>query len=269
MSVDHIVNAYFRHNSKPGEVGIEIEMEGDGILWMCGEEGETWSLHHDGSLRGNSAEYVLTRPVKRNEVDASLTMLKSNLDFYGFTIHDSIRAGVHAHINVGDLTFTQVLSFACAYFVLEIPLVNWCGPNRVGNHFCLRTTDAEYLVDHIIDVYKLGAFRDFNTDAIRYASLNFKALPRYGSLEFRALQTSPDFNVISDWVKVLLNIKDYSLKYKHPRELIDEFSQQTPEQWAELVLGDKFHLIADQPNLRADLIQGMRIAQDIAYFAFA
>lgn len=266
---DQQVNRYFRHPVKAGEIGIEVEMEGRGELWLAGDGINSWSQHHDGSLRGNAAEYVLTQPVVREQVKPELDLLKKNLDFYGYTIKDSIRAGVHVHVNVGDLSFTQVLAFACTYFVLEIPLVNWCGPNRVGNHFCLRAIDAEFLVDHIIQTYNMADFNNFNTDAIRYASLNFKSLPRYGSLEFRALQTSPDFSVIEDWVKALCNIKDHSLNYKHPREIIDEFSKYSPQEWAELVLKDKFHLIANQPELTQDLMKGMRIAQDIAYFSFA
>lgn len=249
-----------------GEVGIEIEMEGNGNLWLPNLL-SYWKMEQDGSLRGTSAEYVLQVPIKRDVIDAALDQLKDNLR--GFAIADSIRAGVHVHVNVTGLTLEQVLAFACTYYVLEIPLINWCGPNRVGNHFCLRAVDAEYIVDHIINTYSVARFKDFNTDMIRYAALNFKALPTYGSLEFRSLQTEPKFDNIRKWVDILLKIKDHSLRYEHPKDIINEFSEHTPRDWAKLVLGDKFDLIKDQDDLTDNLIQGMRIAQDISYFSYA
>ena len=59
-----------------GEVGIEIEMEGKNIHHgpIAG-----WNMHEDGSLRGDSIEFVLKKPQTRKNVNKKLEALSEYL----------------------------------------------------------------------------------------------------------------------------------------------------------------------------------------------
>lgn len=262
------VSNFFGTRTDLEEVGIEIEAEFEegGEIWF-GDR--TWRAENDGSLRGRSIEYVLQTPINRNDVVRSIDTIKKALSRSKIKIANSLRAGVHVHVNVNDLNFDNLLKFIVCYFVLEIPLVEWCGPNRVGNQFCLRACDAEFLVDEIIRAYRNNDYFLFDNNNIRYSALNLMALPKYGSLEFRALQTDTKLERIAPWVEILLRIKDFSQEIREIESLFTEFSEKTPIEWTKEVVGeDMFQtFFKDQPNLEQDLMTGMRIAQDIIFFS--
>lgn len=275
LRTDMTVSQYMGWKNPPaGEVGIEIEVEGKGSIWFPSDS-SIWAFKEDGSLRGNSGEYVLRSPCKREEVKVVLDALETEL-MRKYTIIPSVRQGVHVHINMNDCTLRQVLAFACCYYILEDLLVEWCGTNRVGNPFCLRALDAEYIIDYLIKCLRRGKedLMNLNTDTIRYAALNFKSLPKFGSMEFRAMETEKNFNRINTWVEMLLHIKDFSKKYDGtPTNIIRDFSQSTPLGWAESALGSYVEQIiprnlefSELNTVSNRLTNGMRIAQDIAYF---
>ncbi len=61
-----ILEAYvLAPQASPREVGIEVEMEGEG-MFIKGLD--YWEIKGDGSLRGEAAEFVLTRPWSRKKV---------------------------------------------------------------------------------------------------------------------------------------------------------------------------------------------------------
>ena len=250
--------------SVEGDVGVEVEVESKGNELFRPVD-HYWRIEGDGSLRGNAAEYVLMQPCKINEVKDRLDYLSNSIKESGAKIDYSFRAGVHIHVNVQELNIKQMITFASVYFILEECLVDWCGEDRVGNHFCLRACDAEYVIDFVSNVVNSGFYDDFMRDEVRYASLNFTAIPKYGSLEFRALATEEDFSRIEKWAKILHHIKMKSLEYEIPQDILYDFSVQGPEGWARSLLGDYFQEIENVGGVEQKLINGMRLAQDLIY----
>lgn len=248
-----------------GEVGIEIEVEGRNIPGTIGSSRNKryWRTERDGSLRGESAEYVLKEPIPRSEVDAALTSLYTAFQANQAAFDDTGRAGVHVHVNVRDLNKDQVFAFILLYLVFERVLVQYCGKEREGNLFCLRAIDAEYLMCLIRKGILEDTLELFHTDDIRYASINLNALAKYGSLEFRGMRSPVEQEVVDTWTQLLLKVKDASTMYADPSTIVMGVSQAGGYEFARSVFGD----LVDELECNdwgAAVMSGMRLIQPLA-----
>jgi len=255
------------HNS----LGVEIEMEIENNFPNANKTNKYWKRERDGSLRGNdNGEYVLRRPNKKSEVFKAIDSLAKVLDNTGTKLIDSVRAGVHVHVNVRDLTYKQMWTMASCWFIIEqLVIETMCGEGRSGNHFCLGASEADILVAKISRVLRDGGdMRILNDDRIRYSALNFKSLFKYGSLEFRAMRTPVDIRNIKPWVTLLLNLKKNSKLYRDPKHLIESFSLGGQDYFLRGLLGGvlaKRITEADPMEWKSKLFSGTRLVQEIAY----
>ncbi len=102
-----------------------------------------------------------------------------------------------------------------------------------------------------------------HSDNIRYSSMNLKALKEYGSIEFRGLPFSGDFDQIEVWTKLLLAVKDYSLTLETPRNLVENISKLGCKKLGEEVFkGLAEHLKV--PNWNS-MLDGVRLVQKLIY----
>jgi hypothetical protein len=217
-----------------GDLGVEIEVEGRNLP----EAPMGWRGEHDGSLRGESREYVLTKPQTIAQVDTRIKRLKRAFSDNGGSIDDSVRAGVHVHVNVRHLTIPKLANFMAAYLVLEELLLKHCGEFREGNLFCLRSCDAEYLLYYLSMYLQPDRVRLLGSDdVVRYSAMNVCSLPRYGSLEFRALRTPQDLDKVTAWASVLLNLRKVAEGYENPQKLLANFN---PMEFTKKFLGNSF-----------------------------
>lgn len=205
-----------------GDIGIEIEVEGINLPTQHHLSSGIWRVDNDGSLKGpENREYVTPMPIDLRGANASLDYLGDAYKRTGATILDSIRAGVHIHRNVQDLTLKQLFTFIVAYFTLEKVLVNWCGEGREGNLFCLRgTTDAEYILFELMKAIEKRKLGGLKTDNLRYCSLNVCSLFKYGSIEFRAMRGTADLELIKVWAATIDELYNTSLKFVDPQEIV-------------------------------------------------
>lgn len=247
-----------------GDLGIEIEVEGINLPIAT----KIWRNEEDGSLKGESREFVLKKPGSLEEVKAALDYLDKLYIEAGSTVYDdSIRTGVHVHVNCQKLTMTQLYNYMTVYLIMENLLVKWCGESRQGNLFCLRSTDAEYLLHEIIEAARdarKAYLRRFQTNNLRYASMNVKALGDYGSLEFRSMRGTRDLNLVYKWAETLLNLRTFAEEFANPQTVIERFSMDGPEKFMVDALGDNYDLFSCEEAVQL-LWAGMRNAQDIAY----
>jgi hypothetical protein len=251
----------FGLNPTKGDIGIEIEMEGN---LLPDFSDTTWGNTYDDSLRGESIEYVLKNPVGIDEVEDVLNILWDNFD--DTVLKPSVRTGVHIHINVQELSMKELATFITLYFTFEGLLTNYCGPNRTGNHFCLRAEDAEYLMYLLCSGFRDSNYNLFSDDSVRYSALNVCALPKYGSLEFRAMRTTKEYEPILTWVNLLYSIKKASLKYDNPQEIIKSTSAVDLIKFIEGVFVELTDvLLKPTNNVRQTFYSGVRVAQDLAF----
>jgi hypothetical protein len=244
-----------------GDVGVEIEVEGRNLPYPQ----KYWRREYDGSLRGpENAEYVLATPILINKLETPLKYLDKCYQDSGSEVHDTVRAGVHVHVNVQQLNIIELYNFMTLYLVLEESLVQFCGETRIGNLFCLRSSDAEYLTHRLAQAAQTGGFRALADDNLRYASMNVKALGTYGSLEFRAMRGTRDLDLILTWAKVLVHLREKAKGFDNPTEIVSSFSHGGAEAFMDEMLGE-FSGLFKTGDYERQLHRGVRQAQDIAF----
>ena len=254
-----LVREYFGTGKTKGDIGIEIETEGrkvDRAMPMG------WRAERDGSLRGNSVEFVLKKPVSLCDVHKYVTAVNVALRAVDAEPEDTGRAGVHVHLNMQEYTITQAINVVTAYMIFEDILTDFCGEHRVGNLFCLRLRDADGLLfslrEKIVSKMLLGLDNNRN----RYAAINIESLAKFGSLEFRAMRSTVDADEISNWAGLLTAIKDWAVQFKDPRDIVFRFSEDGPYN----VFYDVFQQYAVLLEYDEDsLYEGVRNAQYLAF----
>lgn len=254
----------FGPRAQAGTYGVEVELEGQGLPK---DHFGDWVYHADPSLRGESAEYVFRVPLNKDKVRAALEFLRDTLKGCGSVINkDLSNCSVHVHRNVQKNSLQDVYKIASVYFILEDLLTEWCGQERVGNLFCLRATDAEYLITAMVKAIRSGQFGGLIDDQeLRYAGINVTSISKFGSLEFRGLRGTKEVDVITDWVDIVDNLCEYALTFKSPAHVVQQFSAVGPQQF--LMDSLKNHagvfMVAQDVNNR--MYDGARVAQDIAF----
>lgn len=246
-----------------GDVGIEIEVEG--MQPLPTRVGEKWRSEMDGSLRGYSMEYVLKEPCPIERAGTYLKLLKHHLKKNEAEIIYSERAGSHVHVNVQDLTWDEIVYMSLVYYCLEVPLIRYCGPNRVGNHFCLRVKDAEWVLEPLERAIKYNTPTHLRDEDIRYAALNFNSLFSYGSLEFRAMEVQPDFSKIGEFAKMLVAIREFSRDQANLKTIPQMISGVGPTGWAKNILGEELFKLIDYPEFDMDVMRGCQLVQHLFY----
>lgn len=253
---------YLHLKKQAGDIGVEIEVEGVDLPM----ETALWSRERDGSLRGeDNGEYVLRRPVAYQALPAAFAELQEAFDEAGAIIDHSNRAGVHVHINVQQLTFVQLFNYITLFLIFEEPILELCNRFRRGNHFCLRAKDAGYLPDLLRRAAEEDSVHSLNTEDIRYAAMNVTSIFKYGSVEFRSLESTSDFGRIQAWCDLLYTLKQSALSFKDPEEIMGIISMGGYGRFASEVLGTHAEKILTQPRWEEGVRRGVRTAQDIAF----
>jgi len=209
-----------------GSFGVEIEVEGLDLPRGGTKKFDTlWRVEADGSLRGDeNAEYVFRKPLNIEDTKNAIAILEEQYIECGSRVDESPRAGVHIHLNIQSLTPTEFMTLIVTYYMLEDYFCHWAGPTRVGNHFCLRSTDAEDVIYRLVKACKTKGWKELKTDEIRYAAINLNAIHKYGSLEFRAMRSTKDMGAIVRWVELIDQLVKGSKKFTNPRDVVTSLS---------------------------------------------
>jgi len=244
-----------------GDVGVEIEIEGKKLPR---EINKYWRVDNDGSLRGEAFEYVLAKPLTPDMCFKSLDLLHKELTAPGVVVHDTIRAGIHIHVNYQEYTAMHVLNSLVIYFIVEDLLTHICGKSREGNLFCLRSSDAEAI---ILDLLRLnGDFTQLGNDNYRYAAVNLKALKTYGSLEYRAMRSTIDMDgVVKPWISLLLKIREKCTQYASPADILNDYSQRGAEEFLKFIFDDAYTYLLSDMDIRHTLTQSVWRVQMLAF----
>lgn len=255
-----------RTEKKAGLIGLEIECEGTKLFTA---PFKYWACHEDGSLRpykgGTPVEYVLREPLDLPELKTALKYLDVKLKESGSSVHLSSRTSVHVHINVQKNTLRELYCFILLYLIFEEVLVDWSGPERAGNLFCLRAKDSEFYIQMLEGCLKNESFREWKED-FRYSACNVASVPKFGSLEFRSLRGTVDISLIETWVSVLLHLRQKSLTYDNPIEIVEDFNRLGPLPFFASIFDNGLRdLFSGTKDLSGKLWDGLRMMRDVAY----
>jgi hypothetical protein len=251
-----------------GKFGVEIEVEGANLPTRYEDPifDAFWKVERDGSLKGkfDNLEYVMRKPLSLDGVKDSVAALERRYQEKGSVVDETVRAGVHVHLNIQNYSPLELMTFATTYYMLEDYFVHWSGVGRVGNHFCLRATDAEGVIYKLIDACEKRDWRHLNTDDIRYASLNWNAMHKYGSIEFRSMRSTRKLEDVIRWVELIDRLTVGAKQFNNPREVIGAVSEfQGPERFIEFVMGDCAREFLQFRNV--DIWEGLRNVQPLAF----
>lgn len=241
------------------DLGIEIEVEGENLPSRVGE---SWRVDRDGSLRGESYEYV-SKPIKYKELTSTLNQLKDAYRRTGAVVHESIRAGVHVHRNVQDFTPVQLFNLSISYFAIEDLLMKWAGESREGNHFCLRAKDGEFVLFQLQRVADTRMIKHLNTDTIRYCSLNLFSLFKYGTVEFRGMRGTANLDAIKIWTEMIYALTENSKRFLDPLDIIMSMSGNGEDSFLRTLLPDH-HSLLTYPGYESAIRESIRRLQFIA-----
>ena len=247
-----------------GDLGIEIEVEGENLP-DYDDVGNFWRVDHDGSLQGEANEYVFKKPLKVGQVDEALAVLEGAYEECESVITSSVRAGIHVHVNVQELTAVQLYNYITLYSMFEGALLSYCGVGREGNLFCLPLNQSAALIEELRNVAVYQNFRNLISDEYRYCAMNVKALGTYGSLEFRAMRSTSDLTRVSMWAKLLLHLRDVACMYDNPEEIIADASILGSMEMFKKCVGEHLPMFDKVMNLKRRLSNGVRSSQAIAF----
>lgn len=254
-------------NHRKGEIGLEIECEG---LNLFNTPIKWWNAVNDGSLRYYQShapvEYVLKEPLSRADLDKAFEYLSSRLASSSSVVVESPRTSVHVHINCQQLSIKQVINYILLYLIVEDFLVEWCGHDRIGNLFCLRAKDASYFIHMLVQGIRSDDYSLVTSNEYRYMSCNTASLKKFGSLEFRSLEGTVDFKLISNWVDLLLYIKKQSLTFDNPQEIIRYFDNVGVDGILEKILPESwYNEFKHHPEKTKIVWDNVRALREVAY----
>jgi len=253
----------YRRKVSGARYGVEVEVEG---VQFPRENPPNWEAKPDGSLSAKGLEFVTQKAFGPDKFELMLGRLDEAFKGAGTDLDCGVGCSVHVHMNVQDLTISQILNIIVTYYILEDCLVKFCGDNREGNLFCLRLSDGDAAAWGLVEAVNQGRFPLYFTSAdFKYAALNLSALGRFGTLEFRsygAIQESP-LEALG-WLRTLNHLRDFALQFNCPQQIISQFSMDGPRRFFRSALGPFSQII---PFDETALHKGMRQAQIIAFSA--
>jgi Putative amidoligase enzyme len=201
-------------------IGLEFEYEGVRNRQLpINTFAGFWSYHEEGSLKDNGAEYVFTQPLFGADAYNALEWLVNYAR--GCEWKCTKRTGIHVHLDIRDLETPQLVGLCILYAALEPILYRWIGDGRENSHFCLPLYKADQALLATCNVLS-NALNDSKVDGHstldaanscqRYAGFNLQALAKFGSIEFRHMQTTHNLERVVDWVNMIMSLKEAAFK---------------------------------------------------------
>lgn len=250
-----------------GVFGIEIETEtktledypkgfirpaSSGDKWLT--KLKNWTAIGDGSLRDFGIEYVLNGPLNFESTLDALAEFDHHLGGVKF-IKDSPSTSVHVHLNVLNMTMTQLVNFVVLYSLFENLLIEFSGPTRRSNLFALPLRTCDKTLSGFIRAvvaFNAGACDAFpySENEWKYSAINFCPIMKHGSIEIRSFRGTTDVNEIGSWIRILKKLYDISMISR-------------PDYWLDRIRRDRMQLFRDVFGEYADVLSYPNIGEMI------
>lgn len=201
-----------------GKFALEMEVEGNNLPRRIAG----WRSVGDGSLRHNGVEYVSAKPTSIERLGSMITNFDNNCVKTDSELVNSTRTSVHMHINMQEEKLIDVVKGAVAYYMMEDSLLNYCGPERKVNAFCLPLSQARNQITALKYYSGVENLR-FNNSSFKYTGLNLGAINKFGSIEQRSMRGVYDRDILIPWVKNINKIWEVAKEFDTPKDVLDYF----------------------------------------------
>lgn len=230
--------------------GVEIEVENvKNINLNSLTDYPGFSLEDDHSLRNYGME-IKTLPINCALMPGAISKI---LNVLGEKADFSPRTSIHFHLDVTKLDLSQLNNILATYVVFEKCLFQFVAPSRNGSIFCLPIHETDILFSKDI-TYLIHEWK-------KYSALNLKTVESFGTIEFRHLEGTKDFNKIYNWFKIILAIYDFGSKEKSSEALLEKIyalnSNSQYFEFANEVFGDLLTNLSS--NLWDNMEKGVKI----------
>lgn len=244
-------------------VGVELELENmpdDGMF-------NHWKVVNDGSLKNSGYEFVFSQPFGGKDVEEALSEFNTYIISNGLEPEISERTSVHVHIDVRDLEMDDYINFIGLYLVFEMSLFNYCGVDRASNTFSMPWRKLDQTVFEFAGCKSVSQLHRLinKLEQSKYTSINIGSTKTFGSIEFRGHGGEWRKDKLLVWINLLLSIKKYILSNKiNWDNLLSHISHLGSDKFTHDVFG-KFSKYLQYPEQSYDVMQGVRLMQDIMY----
>lgn len=201
-------------------IGIEVEVED--ISKFNQSKASVWSVTSDGSLRNNGHEFITVPIPWKAHKTALQDLMRSINEDCAF----SCRTSIHIHVNVRDLTSTQVKLATHMYLLAEDSLYKFVGMGRKDNIFCIPVLATKAYCNPGTSISTVASRWS------KYNGFNLAPLANYGTIEFRHMAGRKDLESLSQWIEAIVSIVDQAEQIK-PSEFYSMLSGMTWQQFVD------------------------------------
>lgn len=178
-------------------IGVEYEIESilgwdDSVL-----EERHIKVTNDGSLRNEGKEFI-TQPETKIVSYLTFKRLFGSLKFKKDTSPFSHRTSIHIHMNVASMKVPNFFTLVYTYAALEPFFFKFVGEERMNNIHCVPLYNT-----HLSKYYKNQNISDLMKTWSKYSAFNLLPVWRQGSIEFRHMYGTADFELFQTWVNMI------------------------------------------------------------------
>lgn len=193
-------------------VGVEVELENIRASFPASRY---WRVEGDGSLRNHGAEFVFRGPLGGRDLFHAIVELDSHL--FQNNPDASWRCSTHVHLDVRDMTATQLKNLLIAYIVYERVLFRCSGWHRLKNNFCPALCFAQQMLEVLSnnwhkrdDRFMTGIRQNWD----KYSAMNLVPIGSYGSVEFRMSEAKWRKGHLIKHCNRILSLKELAMSWE-------------------------------------------------------
>lgn len=170
------------------KLGFEVELERhDNNDWP---EVDGWDRTHDGSLRGNSTEYIFSGPQGGARAEQSIAALHAAME--ASPPQPTFRCSTHCHMDVRALDWNKYEKLVLAYMVFEDAFFDQQDRYRRNSNFCIPFLNNDWFSSHFGRNVLGQKDEQMKFQGIsrwsKYSALNLNVTAVHGSVEFRGAE---------------------------------------------------------------------------------
>ena len=202
-------------------LGIELELENIHALRPHSRllKDNNWVWETDPSLRGESCELKTMSaenlPIRGKDVVTAVEALGMAVDHMKKVYKDAptvgARTSTHIHVDVRDMTTSQLSRFILLYVMFEDLLLKSEAPNRKDNNYCLPISQSSDLKMHLVELldskFDSNVVHQMVMEWPKYSALNVGVIQSFGTVEFRIFPGCYNPRQILMWINMLLSLR--------------------------------------------------------------